>query len=273
MSHPWMPFYVADYLADTGHLSTCEHGAYMLLIMHYWQKGGLPNDEVKLARICRMDPPSFAQAMLTLREFFDIEWHHARIDLELSKASEKHARRAEAGRRGGLVKPGSSNAQAMLKPGSSDGGSNALASSSQPQSERKKDAREARDSLDLEFEEWWKANENRVGKPAALVAYRKARSKAKAEALLDGVKRYIRSKPPDVPWCHPANWLDKERWLDCPAGSNDGPKRPPYVFIEEGTPEHSAWAQIGMVGRYKNPKNTSQVGMHVPSRWPNGNPA
>jgi uncharacterized protein YdaU (DUF1376 family) len=54
MSHAWMPFYVADYLADTGHLSTIEHGAYMLLIMHYWQKGGLPADERMIARVARM---------------------------------------------------------------------------------------------------------------------------------------------------------------------------------------------------------------------------
>lgn len=38
---PWMAFYVADYLADTLHLSATEHGAYLLLISHYWVHGGL----------------------------------------------------------------------------------------------------------------------------------------------------------------------------------------------------------------------------------------
>lgn len=37
MSHPWMPFYVADYLADTGHLSTAEHGAYDTTEVSGWR--------------------------------------------------------------------------------------------------------------------------------------------------------------------------------------------------------------------------------------------
>lgn len=71
MSHAWMPLYVADYLADTGHLSTLEHGAYMLLIMHYWQTGGLPDDDRKLARIARLQLDQWQEIRDTIRFLFE----------------------------------------------------------------------------------------------------------------------------------------------------------------------------------------------------------
>jgi uncharacterized protein YdaU (DUF1376 family) len=93
-----MPLYVADYLADTGHLSTIEHGAYLLLIMHYWQNNGLPNTPDKLARIARMKPSDWNKIEPTLAALFESDWHHKRIDFELAKASETISKRSAAGK-------------------------------------------------------------------------------------------------------------------------------------------------------------------------------
>ena len=38
-SLPFIQIYIADYMADTQHLTTEEHGAYLLLIFNYWQTG------------------------------------------------------------------------------------------------------------------------------------------------------------------------------------------------------------------------------------------
>lgn len=95
-ARPWMPLYIPDYLADTGHLSTIEHGAYLLLIMHYWQNRGLPSDESRLARICRMTPDEWADARETLAGFFDDQWRHKRIDDELSTAERRYEVRKNA---------------------------------------------------------------------------------------------------------------------------------------------------------------------------------
>lgn len=111
MNRPWMPLYVADYLADTTHLSTAEHGAYLLLIMHYWQNEGLPTDERKLARIARMSFKEWSNIQETIFDFFDANWRHERIDGELKKVREiSDKRRIAGGKRGSNS---SANAQQM----------------------------------------------------------------------------------------------------------------------------------------------------------------
>ena len=116
MSRAWMPLYVADYLADTGHLSAAEHGAYLLLIMHYWTNGGLPNEDRRLARICRMTPAEWDDSRETLFDLFDEGWTHKRIDAELVNAREiSEKAKDKANKR--WHKPGNADADAAAMPG------------------------------------------------------------------------------------------------------------------------------------------------------------
>jgi uncharacterized protein YdaU (DUF1376 family) len=96
MNRPWMPLYVADYLADTAHLSAAEHGGYLLLIMHYWQTGGLPIDDAKLARIARMTTAEWRRTRDTIAPFFADEWRHKRIDTEIARATDISSKRRAA---------------------------------------------------------------------------------------------------------------------------------------------------------------------------------
>ncbi|WP_421782646.1 YdaU family protein [Kiloniella litopenaei] len=100
---PWMPMWWADYLADTRHLSTEEHGAYMLLIGAYWMAGApLVDDDKRLARITGLSLRKWKSIRPVLEEFFTIEqkkWISKRINDELFDAKNKHLKRVEAGKK------------------------------------------------------------------------------------------------------------------------------------------------------------------------------
>ena len=89
MSHkPFMPLYISEYLADTAHFSTLEHGAYLLLIMNYWEtEKPLPNDDKKLAAITRLSVATFKKIRAQLISKFtasDQNLVHKRVDKELA---------------------------------------------------------------------------------------------------------------------------------------------------------------------------------------------
>jgi uncharacterized protein YdaU (DUF1376 family) len=124
----WMPLYIGDYLADTMELNGPEHGAYLLLLMHYWRNGPLVDDDAKLASIAKTDLRLWRKSIgPTVRAFFalngDGRLHQKRADIERSHVSDVSAKRSEAGRAGGIAKHHPPN-------GGDDGGGNCQANAS-----------------------------------------------------------------------------------------------------------------------------------------------
>jgi uncharacterized protein YdaU (DUF1376 family) len=88
----WMPVFIGDYLADTMHLSTEQHGAYLLLLFHLWRRGTLPDDDGALAQITGLSRNAWSQTRPVLAEFFQIHdglWRHGRVERERIRVTAK----------------------------------------------------------------------------------------------------------------------------------------------------------------------------------------
>lgn len=126
-----MPLYIADYLAKTTHLRAAESGAYLHLIMHYWQHKGLPDDDRKLASIAKLTDAEWKRHKSTLAEFFHDGWKHKRIDDELAHCVEvSNKRRAAAEQRhskkdANAPAPDPANGDTLHTPQIGDGGGDA----------------------------------------------------------------------------------------------------------------------------------------------------
>lgn len=97
---PYMQLYIADYLADTMHLSAEEHGAYLLLMFNYWQTGK-PIPKSRLAKIARVSNERWNSVESSLKEFFidtGEEWMHGRIESDLEEVRSKLNQKSAAGK-------------------------------------------------------------------------------------------------------------------------------------------------------------------------------
>lgn len=66
-------------------------------------------------------------------------------------------------------------------------------------------------------EVFWEAYPHKVGKSDALAKLEKVRRSGIAfDSIVVGLAAYLKSKPPDRPWCNPATWLHQGRWEDQP---------------------------------------------------------
>jgi len=106
MSIPYIPLYVADYEADTSHLSMEEDGAYMRLLRLCWRTPGcsVPDDPKWIMRKMRVTADEFYRAVEpVIDEFFtraDGRIFQARLQREHASIEALQSKRSAAGKRG-----------------------------------------------------------------------------------------------------------------------------------------------------------------------------
>lgn len=112
MANPnfWYPRHFKDYAAKTAHLSLAEHGAYALLLDHYYQSNGkLIANAMAIARVCRCQTEDERNAVESvLDQFFTLDdsgmYRNDRADKELGKTINVSAARSIAGKAGATAR-------------------------------------------------------------------------------------------------------------------------------------------------------------------------
>lgn len=175
---PYMQLYVADYLADTAHLTTEEHGAYLLLLFSYWQTGK-PLRADRLSSVSRMNNERWTDVERTLSEFFHVEngtWTHFRVEADLEKVGSKSKNNSEAGK-------ASARARALAKQELEKSNSTNVATNVERSHQRNVNhARSGDTDLDLDVDTDVEQKQDQeplqfVGTPAPVKARRSAKAK------------------------------------------------------------------------------------------------
>lgn len=104
---PFMPLWVGDFMAKTGDLDAKEAGAYLLLLMTMWGRGGtLPDDQKKLQLVARCGR-DWPRVWATISRFFTAGngvISNQRLSEELQKCAAKRIVNSQNGERGGRAK-------------------------------------------------------------------------------------------------------------------------------------------------------------------------
>lgn len=98
----WMPVFIGDYLGDTIELSAEEHGAYLLLLMHYWlKKGEIGDDITRLSRVCKVDEKTCSFILGYYFTHDEGNYRNKRADIEMENAETRRLSSSENGKKGG----------------------------------------------------------------------------------------------------------------------------------------------------------------------------
>lgn len=225
--------YVPDeYISGVGGvLRADEQGVYWMICSLIMSEGGaIREDHFRIAGLCKIRPSDAKKIIERL-----VTEHHKlarsdgklcqkRAQSEVEKASKRIQTASENGAKGGRPSSkGEKNQQGSKATGLSAA---KLTTNDKPLTTNSSGSEEPSEDLSSDFDLWYAAYPRHEGRGQAERAYRAARKKADADALLAGAKaaagRYSGSEKRFIPM--PATWLNGERWLDDPADEQGGGK-------------------------------------------------
>lgn len=232
----WMPLYIGRYLQATTRLTREQHGAYFLLIMDSWINGPPPDEDPVLAAIVKASAKEWRLLRPTMQPFFTVtegKWVHGKVERERLRAALIIEKRKKAGAAGGNAARGKSG-----RKGNSSEIANAITeeiANDTPEelqnntplplpqpviSEAKASSIKSRARKRVDetpgFIEFYEIFPLHKARGAAAIAYASALTRASAEQLLDGAKRYAKERAhEDKNYTkYPATWLKQDCWLD-----------------------------------------------------------
>lgn len=200
--------YPGDYQRDTAHLSLAEHGAYGLLLDHYYSsEKPLPADLSMLHRICRAFTKPEQKAVDSVAGMFfpvgaDGLRHNARADKQIPQEQKGREAARQNGKNGGRpiqpTEPSKPDIKTETEPYQNPMGSD-IKSGAEPASktpltpkeQEKKQEQTAIAQQAARFDEFWSVYPNRKGKAKALAKWRRDGLDAIADKIIADVKARI----------------------------------------------------------------------------------
>lgn len=238
-------FYKMDFESwdeGTDELTLEQEAAYLRLCHQlYRRKAAIPSSPATLSRIWRCHPNKARKLLADLVEagkIQEIDGHlsNTRVTRELDDRETRRTQQADAGHTGGTRTQ--ENRRKSLETNDRDqADAGSPAKRNQAEKEREGEKRDQKEASPLSdprgqsdfparaFDLWWERQPNKVAKDAARRAFEQIRKSRRATfaELMDGLLRYIATKPPHRDYCHPATWLTGGRWADEPAPASPSP--------------------------------------------------
>lgn len=222
-------FNIADYRKDTIHLSRVEHSIYRDLIdWYYLEETPIPKETQTVSRRLRLVSEQDVSALKNvLNDFFidsDDGFRHKRIDLDISEYHSKCDTNRTNGIKGGRPKGKKTQSVTSGLPVASQTDATANPNHKPLTINHKPSNTPSIDGFDLVYQAYPK----KVGKPAALKAWKAAKVKPGDVPVILGdiatrsqSRDWLKEDGQFIP--NPATYLNQRRWEDQPQQAQNNP--------------------------------------------------
>lgn len=235
--------FMGDYAKDTAHLTLAEHGAYTLLLDHYYAtEKPLPEDYQALYRICRAFDKKEQMAVRSVVDAYFPVSDGGRINMRAYKQLIEDTNRVETARANGK-KGGRPKKETQQEPNGKPKNNPAGFNSDNPKETQqepntkahhsqshtnKKHMSVSTDDKGLRFEEFWQSWPKTQRKVAKAECKKKWRLR-KLDSFADKIISHVEAMKQTKTWLDgfepaPLTYINQRRWLDgLPASSAEQP--------------------------------------------------